>query len=83
MIVCFSPPPLNTSTGLIGVKAWKFEYQTCKLGIQHVWWTVHIIDVIVAIAGAILFIAYKRDEFRNAEQAARVQGLIDRSKKDE
>ncbi|CAZ83503.1 unnamed protein product [Tuber melanosporum] len=63
--------------------SWKFEYQTCKLGIQHVWWTVHIIDVIVAITGAILFMAYKRDEFRNAEAAARVQEVIDSCKKDE
>ncbi|PUU77130.1 hypothetical protein B9Z19DRAFT_988018 [Tuber borchii] len=63
--------------------SWKFEYQTCKLGIQHVWWTVHIIDAIVAITGTILFIAYKRDEVRNAEQAARVQGYIDATKKDE
>ncbi|CUS07858.1 unnamed protein product [Tuber aestivum] len=63
--------------------SWKFEYQTCKLGIQHVWWTVHIIDAIVAITGTILFIAYKRDEFRNAEKAAMVQELINRGKKDE
>jgi len=89
---CMSSFPLTPSlayylTGLIMMvvckKAWKFEYQTCKLGIQHVWWTVHIIDVIVAITGFVLFVAYKRDEFTNAEQAARVQELIDRSKKDE
>ena len=66
-----------------GEIAWKFEYQTCKLGIQHVWWTVHILDAIVATTGFILFVAYKRDEAKNAEQAARVQGFIDASKKDE
>ncbi|RPB03122.1 hypothetical protein L873DRAFT_1732071 [Choiromyces venosus 120613-1] len=63
--------------------SWKFDYQTCKLGIQHVWWTVHALDVIVAISGFVLFIAYKRDEFLNAEKAARVQVLMDQGKKDE
>ena len=44
---------------------------------------MHILDAIVATTGFILFVAYKRDEAKNAEQAARVQGFIDASKKDE
>lgn len=28
---------------------WRFEYATCALGTQHLWWAVHITDVIVAV----------------------------------
>ncbi|KAL8690441.1 MAG: hypothetical protein Q9218_004115 [Villophora microphyllina] len=25
---------------------WRFEYSTCSLGVQHIWWTVHILDLV-------------------------------------
>ncbi|KAI4249801.1 MAG: hypothetical protein L6R40_000590 [Gallowayella cf. fulva] len=25
---------------------WHFEYSTCSLGVQHIWWAVHILDII-------------------------------------
>lgn len=25
---------------------WRFEYSTCSLGIQHIWWAIHILDLI-------------------------------------
>lgn len=28
---------------------WKFEYATCPLGTQHLWWFVHIVDAIVLL----------------------------------
>lgn len=28
---------------------WRFEYATCALGTQHLWWAVHITDLIVAV----------------------------------
>lgn len=28
---------------------WRFEYATCALGTQHLWWAVHITDLIVAL----------------------------------
>ena len=30
-------------------KSWKYEFQTCKVGTQHIWWAVHVIDLIVLL----------------------------------
>ncbi|KAL9102464.1 MAG: hypothetical protein Q9163_002394 [Psora crenata] len=30
-------------------KRWEFEYSTCALGTQHIWWTIHIFDVVTAV----------------------------------
>lgn len=32
---------------------WRFEYATCALGTQHLWWAVHITDLIVAVLGVV------------------------------
>lgn len=26
---------------------WRFEYGTCAVGVQHIWWAVHVLDVVV------------------------------------
>lgn len=31
------------------VKEWKFQYSTCALGSQHIWWGVHILDIIAVV----------------------------------
>lgn len=31
---------------------WHFEYSTCALGTQHIWWAVHVLDIITT--GAII-----------------------------
>lgn len=28
---------------------WKMEYSTCLLGTQHVWWAVHVLDIITVL----------------------------------
>jgi len=30
---------------------WKFEYATCYLGKQHIWWAIHIVDIVVVVLG--------------------------------
>lgn len=30
---------------------WKFEYATCALGKQHIWWAIHVFDLVVIILG--------------------------------
>lgn len=30
---------------------WKFEYATCALGKQHIWWAIHIVDFVVLALG--------------------------------
>ncbi|VBB71303.1 Putative protein of unknown function [Podospora comata] len=35
---------------------WKADYDTCPLGTQHLWWLVHILDLI-AVVGLVVYIA--------------------------
>ena len=28
------------------IQQWRFEYSTCTIGIQHIWWAVHVLDII-------------------------------------
>lgn len=28
-------------------KEWLFDYSTCSVGIQHIWWAVHVLDIVV------------------------------------
>jgi hypothetical protein len=28
------------------VKEWKYEMSTCAAGVQHIWWAVHVLDVV-------------------------------------
>ncbi|KAJ4286618.1 hypothetical protein N0V88_007907 [Collariella sp. IMI 366227] len=37
---------------------WKAEYATCPLGTQHLWWLVHILDLIVVAGILLLFVAW-------------------------
>ncbi|KAF2168637.1 hypothetical protein M409DRAFT_53277 [Zasmidium cellare ATCC 36951] len=32
-------------------KEWKFEYASCMCGVQHIWWAVHVFDIIVLAIG--------------------------------
>ena len=29
------------------LQEWKFEYSSCKVGVQHIWWAVHVLDLVV------------------------------------
>ena len=33
---------------------WHFEYDTCALGVQHIWWAIHIFDIITLIFATIV-----------------------------
>lgn len=35
-------------------KEWKFKYSYCALGVQQLWWTTHVVNVICAILAALL-----------------------------
>lgn len=39
-----------------GAEEWRFEYDTCAAGVQHIWWAVHVLDVItfLVLGAAIL-----------------------------
>lgn len=32
-------------------KTWKFEYASCMCGVQHIWWAVHVFDIVVLVIG--------------------------------
>jgi len=36
---------------------WRAEYATCPLGTQHLWWLVHILDLIVVVGVLLLAVA--------------------------
>lgn len=39
--------------------AWQFEYSTCSVGVQHIWWAVHVlalIEVLLAASGMSLLL---------------------------
>ena len=53
---------------------WNFSYSTCSVGIQHIWWAVHILDVTViglVVAGAWMSV--------QGLHKARVSGFSDHS----
>ncbi|KAF4552705.1 Calcineurin-like phosphoesterase-like protein 5 [Elsinoe fawcettii] len=35
-------------------RRWRFEYQSCMFGVQHIWWAVHILDMITVLVGLAL-----------------------------
>lgn len=30
---------------------WRFEYNACMFGVQHIWWAIYVLDIIVAVFG--------------------------------
>ncbi|EMC99600.1 hypothetical protein BAUCODRAFT_101521 [Baudoinia panamericana UAMH 10762] len=49
------------------VGEWKFEYGACIMGVQHVWWGVHVLDIIVillAVVGVASFVMEERARVR-------------------
>ena len=28
---------------------WRFEYDTCSVGTQHIWWAVHVLDIVTLV----------------------------------
>lgn len=33
------------------VEEWNFEYSSCEAGVQHIWWAVHVVDLIALAIG--------------------------------
>lgn len=40
---------------------WRTEYSTCSLGTQHIWWTIHVIDLLAAV----LFLVFGTFQLRS------------------
>jgi len=44
---------------------WRFEYARCMLGVQHIWWGVHvfaIVELILGVVGVVLWVREVRTE---------------------
>ena len=54
-----------------GVGEWRFEYASCMLGVQHIWWGVHVLDLVVVVLGLGGVVAMVVEEARTARVAAR------------
>jgi len=35
---------------------WHFAYNACRFGVQHIWWTIHILNMIVVVSGIFIMI---------------------------
>ena len=40
---------------------WVFDYTNCTLGVQHVWWFIHIADVVVLLLLLLVLFAHARE----------------------
>lgn len=52
---------------------WEYGFQNCALGVQHWWWAVHVLDlvvVIVAIVGIVARVVEKDGEVASVSSAA-------------
>lgn len=52
---------------------WRYEIQTCRLGVQHIWWAVHSIDVAAVVLGllALVDMLVRKTEKRQAPSGER------------
>ncbi|KAF2224853.1 hypothetical protein BDZ85DRAFT_85063 [Elsinoe ampelina] len=35
-------------------RRWRFEYRSCMFGVQHIWWAVHILDLVTGLVGMVV-----------------------------
>lgn len=47
------------------VQEWKFEYRSCSLGVQHIWWGVHILAIVVLATGFAGLLAFLWEDMRS------------------
>ncbi|KAF2151646.1 hypothetical protein K461DRAFT_154605 [Myriangium duriaei CBS 260.36] len=39
-------------------RRWMFDYQSCMFGVQHIWWAVHILDLVAACIGCLAVLTW-------------------------
>ena len=40
--------------------SWKYDIQMCRLGVQHIWWVIHLLDIVTLSLGATFFLLNMR-----------------------
>ena len=44
-----SPTNTDNDNNNIGTGEWKYEFTTCQVGVQHIWWATHVIIIVTFI----------------------------------
>ncbi|KAK4539414.1 hypothetical protein LTR36_010977 [Oleoguttula mirabilis] len=52
-----------------GQGRWRFEYSSCMLGVHHIWWAVHVLDLVVVALGVVGVGLEVREEVGAARRA--------------
>jgi hypothetical protein len=55
------------------VGEWKFEYNSCMLGVQHIWWVVHVVDLVVIALGLGGVAAVIVEEIKDAREQPKLK----------
>lgn len=55
-----------------GIGEWRTAYSTCPLGTQHIWWAIHILDLVTMG----LFIAFGTLQFRSLSADLKAGGSV-------
>lgn len=55
---------------------WHFEQASCPLGVQHIWWTVHILDVALVVLLAATGISYAVEQMPAKAQTTASSKLL-------
>lgn len=53
---------------------WRFEYTECPLGTQHLWWAVHIMDLIAVVLGCIYTVTSMMPHEKKAGTKSKMNG---------
>lgn len=54
-------------------REWRFEYASCMLGVQHIWWGVHVLDVVVVGIGLTCVTALLIEELSDRREAPEME----------
>ncbi|KAJ8607194.1 hypothetical protein MRB53_040454 [Persea americana] len=64
-----------------GTSEWTFAYDQCSLGVQHIWWGVHIFDAIVALCVLATLTAMIWEEVAASSKQSEQRRAIEAQKK--
>ena len=56
-----------------GIGEWKYEVQMCKFGVQHIWWAVHVLDIVTAVLGFAWAIMHVYSKEKGLSKASEVK----------
>ena len=52
------------------IQQWHFEYSTCALGTQHIWWAIHVLDIVTIVYLSVVGIVISKNRGKQDTQVA-------------